>query len=153
MDFADEFPSATVIGNDLSPIQPTWVPPNCKFMVDDLESDWGYTASERFDYIHGRSLGGAIRDWDTLLIQVQKHLKEDGWLELQQPESWIYSDDDPDLSNAPSALRWCQLIDEASTQFGKRVLIAPTLKQRLVDAGFEDVRDDVYKVCFPLRLC
>ncbi|KAF4467084.1 methyltransferase [Fusarium albosuccineum] len=28
IDFADEFPSATVIGTDLSPIQPAWIPPN-----------------------------------------------------------------------------------------------------------------------------
>lgn len=35
--FADEYPEATVVGVDLSPIQPTWVPPNVKFLVDDLE--------------------------------------------------------------------------------------------------------------------
>lgn len=29
-DFASEFPDAKVIGTDLSPIQPTWVPPNLK---------------------------------------------------------------------------------------------------------------------------
>lgn len=27
-DFGDQYPNATVIGTDLSPIQPTWVPPN-----------------------------------------------------------------------------------------------------------------------------
>src|SRR5947209_1091117 len=31
MEFADQFPSAVVLGNDLSPIQPSWVPPNCSF--------------------------------------------------------------------------------------------------------------------------
>lgn len=31
IDFADEYPNATVIGTDLSPIQPTWVPPNVRF--------------------------------------------------------------------------------------------------------------------------
>ncbi|KAM5353156.1 hypothetical protein ACJZ2D_016955 [Fusarium nematophilum] len=36
----DEHPSATVVGNDLSPIQPDWVPPNVKFVVDDVEMDW-----------------------------------------------------------------------------------------------------------------
>jgi SAM-dependent methyltransferase len=33
MDFADEYPNAEVIGIDLSPIQPSWVPTNCKFLV------------------------------------------------------------------------------------------------------------------------
>lgn len=29
-DFADEFPNASVIGTDISPIQSNWVPPNIK---------------------------------------------------------------------------------------------------------------------------
>ena len=52
MDFADEFPSAAVIGTDLSPIQPSWVPPNAKFVIEDAESDWLYSPAKAFDYIH-----------------------------------------------------------------------------------------------------
>ncbi len=33
IDIADEYPEAIVIGTDLSPIQPGWVPPNCRFYV------------------------------------------------------------------------------------------------------------------------
>jgi len=29
-DFGDEFPDAQVIGTDISPIQPSWVPPNVR---------------------------------------------------------------------------------------------------------------------------
>ena len=29
-DFADEYPNCEVVGTDLSPIQPTWIPPNLK---------------------------------------------------------------------------------------------------------------------------
>lgn len=36
IDFADAHPEATVIGTDLSPIQPAYVPPNCKFEIDDF---------------------------------------------------------------------------------------------------------------------
>jgi trans-aconitate methyltransferase len=39
MDFADAHPSADVLGVDLSPIQPAWVPPNCRFTVDDCTSE------------------------------------------------------------------------------------------------------------------
>ena len=56
IDFADEYSSAMVIGNDLSPIQPAWVPTNCKFIIDDIESDWVYRPDEPFDYIHGSSV-------------------------------------------------------------------------------------------------
>ena len=29
-DFADEFPNVEVTGTDISPIQPTWIPPNLR---------------------------------------------------------------------------------------------------------------------------
>jgi SAM-dependent methyltransferase len=54
IEFAEQFPSAHVIGTDLSPIQPAYVPPNCHFVVDDAEDPWLF--SHNFDYIHGRML-------------------------------------------------------------------------------------------------
>lgn len=33
MDFADQFPSTSVVGTDISPIQPAWVPPNLRFEI------------------------------------------------------------------------------------------------------------------------
>lgn len=146
MEFADENPSALVIGNDLSPIQPNYVPPNCKFEVDDFEGEWTYRPEEAFDYIHGRGLGGSVKEWDLFYSRLFKTLKPGGWVEMQEYEAWVKSDDDPELSNCPSVLQWQQLIDDASIIFGKRVNIAESVKQRLIDAGFEDVHDDVYKV-------
>lgn len=35
VDFGDEYPEAIVIGTDLSPIQPAFVPPNVSFFVED----------------------------------------------------------------------------------------------------------------------
>jgi hypothetical protein len=52
-----KFPSARVIGNDLSAIQPSWVPPNLEFIIDDFEKDWIY-APDYFDFIHGRTIAG-----------------------------------------------------------------------------------------------
>ena len=40
IDMADEYPSAVVTGTDLSPTQPSWVPPNARFEVDDFREDW-----------------------------------------------------------------------------------------------------------------
>lgn len=61
----EQFPSANVLGIDLSPIQPTWLPPNVHFMVDDVESTWLYP-QDHFDYIHSRHTVQAIRDWPQL---------------------------------------------------------------------------------------
>jgi hypothetical protein len=55
---ADKFPSAEVIGTDLSPTQPGWVPPNCKFEIDDCTEEWTFKEdwqsfySEVYKYVH-----------------------------------------------------------------------------------------------------
>ena len=67
-DFADEYPSATVIGTDLSPTQPSWVPPNVKFEIDDAQMDWTY-AEDDFDFVHMRCLMGSIDSWPRLFGQ------------------------------------------------------------------------------------
>jgi hypothetical protein len=64
-EFADLHPSARVIGTDLSPIQPTWVPPNVQFEVDDCTDEWVHE-KDSFDYIHIRGMYGSIADWDAL---------------------------------------------------------------------------------------
>jgi hypothetical protein len=53
------YPSAKVIGNDLSPIQPKFVAPNVEFIVDDFEETWLYPEN-KFDYVHGRTLIGYL---------------------------------------------------------------------------------------------
>ncbi|KAL8295677.1 hypothetical protein RB600_001241 [Gaeumannomyces tritici] len=40
IEVADQLPSSIILGIDLSPIQPEYVPPNVRFMVDDVESEW-----------------------------------------------------------------------------------------------------------------
>lgn len=121
IEFADQFLSTIVIGNDLSPIQRRWVPPNCQFYVDDIESDWPYTSAEPFDYIHGRGLGGSVKDWRRLYRNVYDNLKPGGWMEIQEYEARIKSVDDPELHRAQSVAQWQQLVNEASLKFGKRI--------------------------------
>ncbi|KAK1855538.1 methyltransferase domain-containing protein [Colletotrichum chrysophilum] len=40
MEVGDQYPGAEVTGADLSPIQPDWIPPNVRFIVDDVEDEW-----------------------------------------------------------------------------------------------------------------
>jgi len=47
---------------DLSPIQPPYVPPNCKFEVDDVNKAWTYKP-DAFDFIHVRAMTGCVPDW------------------------------------------------------------------------------------------
>ena len=68
-DIADQFPSAQVIGTDLSPIQPREVPPNLQFEIDDFCTEWTYTKNS-FDFIHGRGLYGCVGDYAAYYGQV-----------------------------------------------------------------------------------
>jgi trans-aconitate methyltransferase len=141
---ADEFPSAEVTGIDLSPIQPAWVPPNCKFIVDNAEDDWVY--SSKFDLIHWRVLASGIRDWPRLFAQAYANVKEGGWVEAQEHDVRIESDDGT-VVNAPHLERFFQLIDEASVRNGKMMdKVAERQKEWMIQAGFVDVHDQVYKV-------
>ena len=67
VEVAEDFPNATVIGNDLSAIQPKWVPPNLSFEIDDCESEWNY--STKFDFIHTRHMDFSIANWEKLMLQ------------------------------------------------------------------------------------
>ena len=68
----DLYPSASVLGVDLSPIQPEWVPPNVQFMVDDVESPW-LRPLNHFDYVHARHTVMAIRNWPKLMERVLEY--------------------------------------------------------------------------------
>jgi hypothetical protein len=64
IDFADEHPKTEVLGIDLSPIQPAFLPPNVTFVVDDLEQEW--TFDDKFDFIYMRMLSASILDFSAM---------------------------------------------------------------------------------------
>jgi SAM-dependent methyltransferase len=149
IDFADENPSSEVLGTDLSPIQPSWVPPNAKFYIDDAESEWVYPPSEAFDFIHCRTMSGSITDWERLIGQCYTHLTPGGWLEFQEPLALCESDDGT-IAGAENMLYWQGLCNDAAASFQKEIRVGNTLKMRMEKAGFVDVHEKVVKVCFPL---
>ena len=69
----DEYPDADILGIDLSPIQPQWVPPNVRFIVDDAEAEWMFS-EDSLDYVHIRHMTSAIKDWPALLSRAYRYL-------------------------------------------------------------------------------
>ena len=86
---ADDNPDCTVIGTDLSPVQPSWydklfdvtdkqvtalqsltcfrVPDNVRFEIDDIEAkEWAWPDNS-FDYIHSRFMTASIGFWPRLV--------------------------------------------------------------------------------------
>lgn len=63
IDMAEMYPKAEVIGIDIAKIQPTGVPVNVFFNIDNAEADGGWTwPDNEFDFVHLRSMGGAFQD-------------------------------------------------------------------------------------------
>lgn len=146
VEMAEEFPAAIVQGTDISPIQPEWVPPNCHFYIDDIEAVWVF--KQPFDYIHGRAMGGVIGDWKKFHAESFKHLKPGGWLEIQDYEG-SFSCDDGTLSADSWMVQWTSEMRKGSTIFGKTYDAIVLQRQYMIDAGFVNIRSQVFKVSPP----
>jgi len=138
IDFADEHPSAEVIGIDLSPCQPTFVPPNCRFEIDDCEEPW--TFKQKFDYIHGRVLVAAFKDWPKVFKQVYDGLRPGGWFEMHEI---LYppTSDDGTLKEDSAFYQWGQLMVKGCKITGRELDVASKIKDWMVDAGFTEVSE------------
>lgn len=146
IELADILPGSQVIGTDLSPIQSWWwMPPNCRFEVDDAESEWLFSERGKFDLIHARAMSGSIADWPKLMAQAYDNLRPGGWFELQDYETVVLSDDDT-VNQAVALREWADLLNSASEKFGKPMLDCMKHRERMIDAGFVDVQHEVYKV-------
>jgi predicted RNA methylase len=53
IEVADEYPGATVMGVDISPVQPTSVPENCSFMMDNMLEGLSFD-TDSVDLAHSR---------------------------------------------------------------------------------------------------
>lgn len=136
---AEQFPNAQIIGTDLSPIQPSWVPPNVQFELDDAESEWTF-GSDHFDFIHIRCMFGAIGDWPRLFTQAYTALKPGGWIEVVE----IYTpstSDDGSLNESTAWWKWQQLMLEAHIAGNRPMTVARSIQKWLVDVGFEQTSD------------
>ncbi|RJE25347.1 Methyltransferase [Aspergillus sclerotialis] len=143
IEMADEFPGANVTGTDLSPIQPGLLPSNCRFEVDDFESDWDF--SKPFDFIHVRNLAGSVRDWTLLIQRIKDNLNNGGWVEMVDFDGGgIYCDDNTG-QKAPNIQDWVRFQQESSRSFGKDLDVAQYHKRWMIEAGFKNVHEEIYK--------
>ncbi|OAP64727.1 hypothetical protein AYL99_00699 [Fonsecaea erecta] len=141
--FADNFPMTEVAATDLSPIQPTWIPPNLQFLIDDCEVEWAF--QRQFDFIRLGHMGGSIADWGKLFQQCMENLKPGGWVEVIDFEAWGSTDDDS-LPEDSYWHTWQTELTNAAEKFGRIMNISPQIKGLVDRAGFQDVVHEVHKV-------
>ncbi|KAF5268762.1 hypothetical protein FOXYS1_334 [Fusarium oxysporum] len=164
IEFADEHPECEVIGVDLSPIQPSVIPPNASFYVDDLEEPWDY--SNKFDFVFARFLTGSILDWpkffsesykyassspvpfSSSLKRINSNLNPGGRIEMIDIIYPLLSDDDT-LTKDSALSKWSELLHDIFTKNGRSMDSALKYKDQLEAAGFVDV--NIVKRKWPLN--
>ncbi|KAK7537997.1 S-adenosyl-L-methionine-dependent methyltransferase [Phyllosticta citricarpa] len=140
---ADHYPDAEVIGNDLSPIQPHWVPHNCRFEVDDVESEW--PEREPFDLVHARYLAGAIADWPALTRRAFAATRPGGWAEFSDYEMRYYADDGSAGADN-KMVRLAELLCDGADRIGRTLQPGQHLERWMKDAGFTNVQSRLIKL-------
>ncbi|KAF7865759.1 hypothetical protein EAF04_005924 [Stromatinia cepivora] len=143
IEMAEAYPSASVIGTDLSPIQPFFVPPNCAFEVEDLNLEWTYPRGQ-FDFIHIRELFGCVIDWDVFFSETLSCLKPGGYVEILEHSVCPISDDDT-VNEKSFFTKWGKTVIGLGEKFGESFTIWEESKARMEAAGFEDVVEVRYK--------
>ncbi|RBR19844.1 uncharacterized protein FIESC28_05450 [Fusarium coffeatum] len=145
-DFADAYPSAQVIGSDLSPCQPEWVPPNVHFEVADATLQWPWK-DDYFDFVHVRYLFGAIHDWPALFCEAYRCCAPGGWVQSCEADVRFHCDDGT-TDSEPALKTWGDLFEQSGIETGRPFFLQrETIQERsIAEAGFTDIRTFDYKV-------
>lgn len=144
-DFADEYPNCNVIGTDISPIQPSWVPPNLQFQIDDCTQPWTYDPSS-LDYVHMRWLVGSVADWTALMRDAFRCLKPGAYIESHEGSPNLTSDDGT-VTETSAVAQWGKLFRSGGDKIGRPFTLIEdgVVRRAMEEAGFVDVSVRNYK--------
>ncbi|PNP79272.1 hypothetical protein FNYG_07348 [Fusarium nygamai] len=144
---ADEYPSASVIATDITPTQPSFVPPNVEFQIDDAQLEWTFEP-ESFDFIHIRYLQGTIADWDRLYGQMYKALKPGGWFQHIEPDLQMLSQN-PEIKVDDEHIftRWAKIFTQVGETIGCTFDFSNNKLSTLAkDAGFVSITPQTHRI-------
>ncbi|KAK3400619.1 S-adenosyl-L-methionine-dependent methyltransferase [Sordaria brevicollis] len=146
IDFGDKFPNCNVVGTDISPIQPSWVPPNVRFDIDDYNKPWTYK-DNHFDFIHLRWINGTSKDWSALYREAFRCCKPGGFIEHMDVSGTVSSDDGTVDSKIHAVAQWGPMWHAAGRKIGQVFLDDSTMiEDGLKDAGFVNINVKDYKI-------
>jgi len=139
IEMGERYPATEVIGTDIAKVQPSAVPENVYFEIDDAEEEGGWArATNDYDLIHFRNLAGAFMDWRKIYQETFTHLKPGGWIEvLDYDDHRAFLGFFSENSEMP---RFMSDLKEASVKSGRPRGAGHLKSQLLIDAGFVDVQ-------------
>ena len=119
-------------------------------MQKDIEMSWQDMEPGTWDLIHLRTLNGSIASWPAMYSEVYRHLKPyDGHIEHVEIDWTPRTDDPATVIEGTPIDRWANDLFEVMDNYGRSMRLDSNLtKQRLNDAGFTDIREEVMQVPF-----
>ncbi|KAE9368193.1 S-adenosyl-L-methionine-dependent methyltransferase, partial [Stipitochalara longipes BDJ] len=129
-----------VIGTDLSSIQPSSIPKNCYFEIDNINLPWTDQANS-VDFVFSRFGNGfSDKNWDHYLSESFNCLAPGGWAEVQDMDFAAFLNDTSDPQDSMMN-HWQQLICEGASNANINMRISSaTLKTKFENAGFTNVQ-------------
>ncbi|KAL8822958.1 MAG: hypothetical protein Q9191_006320 [Dirinaria sp. TL-2023a] len=149
---AQQYPSATIYGVDISPVPATSEKPeNVEYIVGDIKQLADAT-DERvkdgdMDYIYQRLLICGMTDWPGYVRQMTKLLRSGGYMEIHDYAEIMYQcssypqDGDKIISTEE---KWLRIKHRGAAQLGLDLHIGPHAEQYMKDAGLVDVQVTKY---------
>jgi len=142
LSIARSHPTTTVLGTDLSPIQPSaeHLPPNCRFLIADCEDSWSF--SQKFDLIHGRALLSCFSKQRTVMASIFSALEKGGYFELQDI---CFPCKSPDGTLSGTSLeKWQGLMIDGLRNLGKEFENVKEYGNYMREAGFVNIVEKKY---------
>lgn len=143
----------------MSPIQPTWLPPNCEFEVSDCTEEWTFKP-ETFDFIHVRGLYGSVANWDAFYQEVYKYgvppkcgfsrlnlfrtLKPGAY--VQQVEQSVVPKSDDRTTDGTIFEKFGRISLETGDTFGKTLRVVDESADYMRKVGLEEVTETRFKI-------
>lgn len=116
-------------------------PENCKFEIDDFNSDW--TFSQKFSFIYARGLTGSSNDFKRLAQQAYDALAPGGYLEMDDVYMPFASDDG--TLDGTALDTWSKRQVESCKKIGIDTRSCSHYKEWMTEIGFEDVCEFRFK--------
>ncbi|KAI9662750.1 MAG: hypothetical protein M1829_006145 [Trizodia sp. TS-e1964] len=155
MQVGETYPSAEVIGTEIRPVPPKWVPPNWRLrpiiwsrsgFIDREVMIWlleGLGSRLFLTLVNIRFMFPAIKEWPAALQQAYRTLKQGGYIELS--ELGLYTtttptlNEDPEMKQPIQVWQWLSILETAMAKSGFEKNVSKRFKDMLEDAGFVDI--------------
>lgn len=119
---------------------------NIEFFIDDIRrKEWWRKSDRHYEYIHTRMSLGIFKDFRAIIQKGFNNLEPGGWMESQELYSKVFCDDGT-MPADWGLLQWSLDQDTAAMKLGRPLRIANKLKTWYEQAGFVDVKQEVFSI-------